>query len=345
MSPYENLPPRNFWKTGVAQSSIAEIEDLYAKKFEIPADMRIATAGSCFAQHIKRHMAGNGFKVLDFEPPPIGLTAERQTAYGFGLFSARYGNLYTVRQLLQLAQEALGLRKPAHVAWKKGETFVDGLRPAVEPMGLARAEAVLLHRRSHLSKVRTMLESMDLMIFTFGLTEAWVDASDGTVYPTAPGTVATPVGAPSLEFRNFTASETMADFLAFRELVHQRNPGCRFLLTVSPVPLTATAGRDHVLVATTYSKSVLRAAAGELAATLQDVDYFPSYELISSPVSRGAFFDPNLRTVSAQGVKLVMDTFFRAHPPHGAAAATAGAAPVARFDEACEDALLEAFAK
>ena len=36
------------------------------------------------------------------------------------------------------------------------------------------------------------------------------------------------------------------------------------IISVSPVPLIATATNQHALVANTYSKSVLRAAAGEL---------------------------------------------------------------------------------
>lgn len=344
MSPYENLPPRSFWKTGVAQSPAMEIAELYLKKFDIPAEAQIATAGSCFAQHIKRHMSARGFQVLDLEPPPLGLPPDRQLAYGFGLFSARYGNIYTVRQLLQLAKEALGLQQPAQVVWRKGERFIDGLRPAMEPLGFVEPGAVLLHRRSHLGKVKAMLERMNLMIFTLGLTEAWVDAADGVVYPTAPGTIGAPAGAATLEFRNFTTAQTLADFLEFRELVRTFNPSCRFLLTVSPVPLTATASGGHVLVASSHSKAVLRAAAGELAAGYEDIDYFPSFELISSPVFKGAFFEANQRTVAPAGVQFVMDTFFRAHPPHAVVAAAAPQAPP-QVDDACEDALLEAFVK
>jgi len=345
MSPYQNLPRRNFWRTGVAQSPATEIADLYIKKFDIPADAQIATAGSCFAQHIKRHMSASGFKVLDLEPPPLGLPPDRQLAYGFGLFSARYGNIYTVRQLLQLAREALGLLQPAHAVWQKGERFIDGLRPAVEPLGFTEPGVVLLHRRSHLGKVKALLERMNLMIFTLGLTEAWVDAVDGVVYPTAPGTLGMPVGAAELEFRNFTTAQTIADFIEFRGLVQAFNPSCRFLLTVSPVPLTATATQDHVLVATSYSKAALRAAAGELAAAHPDIDYFPSFELISSPVFKGAFFEANQRSVAPAGVQFVMETFFRAHPPHTAAAGPAATPAAPQVDEACEDALLEAFVK
>jgi hypothetical protein len=249
--------------------------------------------------------------------------------------------------LLQLAQEALDIRKPAHVVWRKGERFVDGLRPALEPIGFKTPEAVALHRQNHLFKVRAMLHRMNLMIFTLGLTEAWVDGVDGTVYPTAADTVASPPPQSHLGFKNFTTAETIADFVEFRDLVKRINPTCAFLLTVSPVPLTATAGVEHVLAATTYSKSALRAAAGELAGTYPDVDYFPSYEIISSPAYKGFFFEPNLRSVSAAGVEHVMQTFFAAHPPHAqkpeVAPVTTTSAPVA--DVACEEALLEAFAK
>ena len=91
------------------------------------------------------------------------------------------------------------------------------------------------------------------------------------------------------------------------------SPSIRFLLTVSSVPLTATASREHVIPATTYSKSVLRAAAGYLSQTHQDIDYFPSYEIIAAPPSRGAFYEGNLRSIAAGGVDVVMETFFSEH--------------------------------
>jgi hypothetical protein len=100
--------------------------------------------------------------------------------------------------------------------------------------------------------------------------------------------------------------------VAFHGLLKSLNPTARMLLTVSPVPLIATASSEHVLVATTYSKSVLRAVAGSLAGRLSDCHYFPSFELVSSHPSRGMFFDPDLRSVNARGVSFVMEHFFRA---------------------------------
>ena len=57
----------------------------------------------------------------------------------------------------------------------------------------------------------------------------------------------------------------------------------RVVLTVSPVPLTATASDRHVLVANTYSKAVLRAVAEELYLESPYIDYVPSFELVTNP--------------------------------------------------------------
>jgi len=72
-SPYSDLPNSAFRKTGVALENTHSIEGIYKKKFDIPANAKIATAGSYFAQHTSRHLKKNGYNVLDVEPPPPGL--------------------------------------------------------------------------------------------------------------------------------------------------------------------------------------------------------------------------------------------------------------------------------
>ncbi len=154
---------------------------------------------------------------------------------------------------------------------------------------------------------------MNVFIFTLGLTEAWVDKRTGRVFPTAPGTIAGDFDPGIYEFKNFSYDEIRADFVEFLDLVRARNPDLKIILTVSPVPLTATATDNHVLVATTYSKSVLRAVAGSLADAYPDVDYFPSYEMIASPLSLGFFYEANMRAVNPGGVAAVMVFFFEQH--------------------------------
>jgi hypothetical protein len=326
---------------------------IYQKKFDILPTDRIATAGSCFAQHIARHMRESGFTVVDAERAPGALSPAVAKSFGFQLYSARYGNIYTARQLQQLFYEALGKFVPADMVWEKDGRFFDAMRPGVEPEGLDSPEEVMAHRKEHLKAVHTMLRGIDLLVFTFGLTEAWIDAPSGTVYPTAPGTIAGVFDPERHVFKNFSYPEIYADFTQVRQLLKRINPNMKFLVTVSPVPLTATASGKHVLQATLYSKSVLRAVAGQLASEFDDVDYFPSYEIIMNPANHSSYFEANLRSVAAHGVAAVMKTFFAVHQP-SAETAPAPAQPApdlaadaesAEDDVVCEEMLLDAFGR
>lgn len=323
-SPYSELPARNYWRSGVTESHPLTVEGLYFKKFEIAPTDKVATAGSCFAQHVSNFMRKSGYAVMDVEPPPPGLPADVAKSFGYEIYSARYGNIYTVRQLLQLARDAESGHVDAANVWEKDGRFFDALRPNVEPNGFRSVEEVLALRRDHLAKVKMLFAEMNILVFTFGLTETWIDRRSGRVFPTAPGTIAGEFDPEVFAFKNFGFNEVYDDFVAFHELVRKRNPGIRFILTVSPVPLTATAMDKHVLVATTQHKSVLRAVAGALADAHENIDYFPSYELIASPFSKAFFYDANLRTVNPGGVASVMRIFFDQHRPLGAAANEAG---------------------
>lgn len=351
-SPYDNLPDTAYWRTAVGQRSPLDPGLLYTAKFPIRKKTAIVTAGSCFAQHIGRHLRQAGCHVLDAEPSPAKLPDDLLNRFGYGLYSARYGNIYTARQLLQLWEEATGKFTPAEPVWQKNGRFYDAFRPSVEPDGLPTVELVRLHRAEHLAAVKRAFTAANVFVFTFGLTEAWIHKASGTVYPTAPGTIAGDHDPAVFQFKNYTYPEIIADFRTFRRQMMALKPtGMRFVITVSPVPLTATASGQHVEVATAHSKATLRAVCGELAATCPNVDYFPSYEIITSVNNRGIYFEPNKRSVNKEGVTAAMSMFLRAHGFADAARPAVGARPDddadhdASNDVICEEALLEAMRK
>jgi hypothetical protein len=362
-SPYRDRPKRSFWRSGVAETSSPVPAELYKPKFAIQKSDRIATAGSCFAQHLGRNLLSRGYTVVDMEPAPAVLDSVTAQSFGYGIYSARYGNIYTVRQLLQLVQECMGRFTPADRVWERDGRFFDAQRPSVEPEGLGSPELVLEHRAYHLQQVRQMFESVDVLVFTLGLTEVWETADASTVFPTAPGTIAGDYDPDRYRFRNLTFLEISSDFRKLLKLLRSINPKLKLLLTVSPVPLTATATDNHVLVATTYSKSVLRSVAGQLADQVDFIDYFPSYEIITGAPARYRFFEDNMREVTAEGVANVMTTFFSSR---ASAEDQASAPPMQRLQASppkrprekapgrkekkaetvvCEDVLLEAFAE
>ena len=100
MNPYSTLPKYCFWKSSVSGRQAEEVDPITRPPFLISKTDAVATAGSCFAQHIARTLTAQGFNYLLGEPAPAG----RENDATYGMFSARYGNVYSARQLLQLIQ-------------------------------------------------------------------------------------------------------------------------------------------------------------------------------------------------------------------------------------------------
>jgi len=293
-NPYQGLDDTKFWRTAIASRSAYDNHgQIWQPKFEISRQSKIIAAGSCFAQHVGKWFTQNSF---NFRASKIDNKHN---------FSFATGNIYTPALLKQWLQVASGTLNLNHVYDEIDGRFFDLLRPAVQEKGFSSLEELLTARNAMVEEMKRFIEEADIFIFTLGLTEAW-HHSDGTVYPMCPGTM---VGKfdPSLhKFINFTFEETKSTMEDALSLVRSFNKNICFLLSVSPVPLTATASEDHILSATVYSKSVLRSCAGQLAKANADVDYFPSYELITTHPDNGEFFESNRRTVNSVGVSYVM---------------------------------------
>lgn len=312
-SPYSKLPRKAFWRRGVVDTDKSLWPELVDPKFEISSNTAIATAGSCFAQHIGRVLKNQGMRVLDAEPAPDGMSDEEAKRLSYGMYSARYGNIYTPRQLRELLEDVALAAVHPDLFWEKDTRFFDALRPGVEPDGFDNLSAAMDQRRAHLSCVEKLLSEADIFVFTLGLTEAWMDIKAGRVMALAPGVIAGDYDPARYRFHNFTFDEMVADLEAIFAALTAINPDIKLLLTVSPVPLTATASSDHVLVATTYSKSTLRAAAGDVSSKFNAVDYFPSYELVTTWAQDIPAFEANLRSVTPKMVDRVMSIFLGAH--------------------------------
>jgi hypothetical protein len=306
---YDSQPDKAFWRRAVGNRHCSRLEHLASEPVDL-SSAKIATAGSCFAQHIGRALRARGLQYLDYEPAPAFLSAQEADACGYGIYSCRYGNIYTVRQLWQLFQESFGIRKPKEIVWESDGRYFDALRPGIEPNGFGSIDEALSLRKPHLASVRRMFEDLDVFVFTMGLTEAWSHVEDGTTYPLSPGIIAGRYDPQKYRLDNFRYQSIRDDFVAFTDGLKSINPNASILLTISPVPLAATATKEHVLVATMYSKSVLRAVAGDLASDIEAITYFPSYEIIAGHPSRGMYYEPDLRSVCPSGVEQVMLQFF-----------------------------------
>jgi len=298
MNPYENLPETKFWSTSVTKKVKAkdqlEILGDFAPFFY---DKKIASVGSCFASEIGKRLYQQGLNFISYE---VG----NSVFDSFGL-----GNVYTSTQLLQWLEFTTGARKwSASMNQVNGNQYID--LTINSEYQCSDYEELLEVRAKLASNMLKVIQSSDLLIITLGLTESWV-SKNGEAFAMCPGTIKGNFDPKEHLFKNLTFNDVSSDLLGIKKIIETINPKTQIILTVSPVPLTATASDEHVLVATSKSKSTLRAAAGEFADRYENFHYLPSYELITHVHRADWRFDKNLRTVSTDGVDYVMGHIFR----------------------------------
>ena len=312
-SPYHNVPPSARWRETMAGRRPEAIDPHLQAGCVIRPTDKVASAGSCFAQRISEAIKDAGYQYMTMEAGLPFLSADEKKAMGYGVYSARYGNVYTSLQLLQLLRRALGRFDPQEPLWRnKDGQYVDPFRPAIQPGGFASESECLWDRQAHLKAVRQMFETVDVFIFTLGLTESWQSAIDGAVFPVCPGSGLGGDYDPERHiFHNFTVGEVVEHLRMFLAELAEVNPAARVILTVSPVPLMATFEPRHVLQSTVYSKSVLRVACEEIIRSHANVHYFGSYEIVTATGDSRTYLEEDLRSVSDKAVAHVIDCFRR----------------------------------
>jgi|GEM_PF-554451 len=294
----------------------------------IPADRRglvtrttpVASMGSCFAVYIRKHLLARGYAYLQEEHGPCAREG-----------SCRYGAVYNTGSLAQIAEAAVGAFQPAETHWP-----IDGLllSPYRAKIAWPDQDARRAETERHAFALRRMFQNAEVLIFTAGLSEVWRSRIDGATFAAPPPKRL--LDPARHRFELLSPEANLANLERFRELAKSLNPGLRFIVTVSPVPLRATF-RDGVpaQLADEVSKASLRVAVDRFVERHDDADYFPAYELVRR-LTPDAFTDDNIH-VHASVVARVMHLFEQAFgepdsqsstPPHGAADSVAPSAPI-----------------
>ena len=67
-NPYRGRPDYTFWRQGVSDNAASGVDPVVSAPFSIGPDDLIATAGSCFAQHISRTCSSAACSILSRRP-------------------------------------------------------------------------------------------------------------------------------------------------------------------------------------------------------------------------------------------------------------------------------------
>ncbi len=330
LTPYSYLDKKSFWKTGVAQADVGSevIENIHSLK-AMDRNTRICSAGSCFAQNVGNWLINNGF---NFKASNLGM--DQNSSFGFG-------NIYTPKSFLQWLTYSEDKSMEHTIFRSDTGRYFDLLRPSVFPKGFGSANSLKESRQAAKEEMNITLSESDVLIFTLGLTEAWKDVN-GIYYPTCPGVISGKFDKTKFSFHQFNYCEITSDLEAIKNQILKLNSKLKVILTVSPVPLTATASQNHVLVASQYSKAVLRAVAGYLSNNEKFFSYFPSYEIVTVNKKGDFRFEKNRRTISQEAIDYVMEHFNTAFQ----CSEQAPSQPVIKVSEAiCDEERIESLRK
>jgi len=148
-----------------------------------------------------------------------------------------------------------------------------------------------------------------VVIITLGLSEVWQDRETGLVMNLPPAAEMWAAFPGRFHFRVTTCAETLHEL---NEIYTILSGHCAddflIVVTVSPIPLSATFRDTDVVVANTASKSILRAAADQWTSEHENVHYFPSYEMIVNSHPKGTWTG-DFRHCRMDVTKRVMDVF------------------------------------
>lgn len=250
--------------------------------FLLPQGGTIFTIGSCFARNIEKVLEDRGFKLPAVE---VLETVEDFKALGRGVLN-NYG-APSIYNELKWAFEDDDSDDVQFCAMGNG--WVDlHLLSTMRPADL---ETVRMRRRALRDSYRS-ISRCDAVIITLGLSEVWFDTETGYYLNMAPRRALLRAFPERFELHVLSYSETLEYLQKAIDLIKTHGKeGIQVVVTVSPVPLTATYRASDVMVANSYSKSVLRTAAEELVQTHDFVHYFPSYESITLSERSAAYSD------------------------------------------------------
>lgn len=296
----QNAKKNKYRATGKYYKTYNGIAELsFTPKFEFSSQMSFFTIGSCFARNVENYLTQKKVPLLSKMPSVPG---EHFTAGGKD--RSGYQNVYTPGSVLEASKLVLS-RNKAHAITEVNGLHYDLITHGLK--GLSESDALTI--RDSMLEVYQNVKKTDVMIITLGYTEAWY-------YKPAEAWVNQSPANPKLRALSEDFELVVLGFEETKKILEEAlsnfrtiNPDIKFVLTVSPVPLGSTFTNDHILVANQRSKSTLHTVAHQLALTFTDVDYFPSYEIVSLSNRDIAFEDDNIHVKSSMVAK-VMDCFF-----------------------------------
>jgi hypothetical protein len=237
--------------------------------FEFDRGTKVFTIGSCFARNIEEIL-----RPVGAELPTMSFSAPHKEYSGRSNSLLNEYNIGTISQRIVFALE--GRQFPQDTIVRSGSLYSDLLLASGSDVTFERA----VHRRADIDGIYAQLARSDLVIITLGLVEAWYDEANALHLNRIPPHDAAVAELDRYQLRRLDVEDSYP--LLARAIGALRDCSIKVILTVSPVPLSFTFSGQDCVVANEFSKSVLRVCADRIERHFDNVEYFPSYEIVRS---------------------------------------------------------------
>ncbi|NNE21587.1 MAG: hypothetical protein HKN11_03165 [Rhizobiales bacterium] len=308
--------PHNIWYTGGKSGKDdnldhacnrvhkSELNFSIVPKFTFSADTSFFTIGSCFARNIELALIGRGVRV---NPALLesNKVAARESLFGDAALLHRFNAPSMLLEIenytneSRLGEDLIYPRGARGCYWDCHYANNQTPRPVREIM------EDRIHIRSAMSAA---LAEAGCAIITLGLSEAVYDKQSKLYLNSFPPKR---YASRSDRFAGawISAEQTLDSLQKIRTRMHAHaGRPVKIIITVSPVGLHRSFSGHDILVANMLSKSQLRVAAAQFSDAHDDVDYFPSYEMVMLSDPSHAW-QPDGRHVNRGHVRAITDLF------------------------------------
>lgn len=242
--------------------------------FKFRKNDTVFTIGSCFARNIEQNLFNLGMRM-----PTLAFNFPNQDGRPRAVL-----NTYTPVCLYQVIKWASELYQGNNEAFYKcmpeytEGNYMDYFLSSSVPVDYDTAT----ERRKVLIDLYMKLFDSDIVVITLGHIEAWWDSKEKCYMNNTPNLRYASKNKNRF-FLHLNTYDVVYDMLKkmFDLLVSVGNNEKKILITVSPVSLNTTFTGEDILIANNISKSTLRAAVGKIVYEYDNVDYFPSYEMVT----------------------------------------------------------------
>jgi len=247
-------------------------------KWEVDYRSNALFMGSCFSDHIGKILSGNKFPVM-LNP---------------------FGVLYNPISL----STALNMMLNQHEISKEELIIHDKIWHSFYFHGSfsnTSPEKVIERCNRSIRESHLFLKSARFLFVTFGT--AWVFRSKET------GKIVSnchKIPAASFDRFRLSINEIKDEWISILSKIHRINPNLIIVFTVSPIRHFKDGAHENQL-----SKSTLLLAIDEIMKTypVQQIGYFPSYELMNDELRDYRFYDSDMVHISETGIRFIFEKF------------------------------------